>query len=468
MHILLKEIKEFIVLKIIMAPLLALAALGAQAADAAHSAAPAHLSASAAALPPAVALAPAVQGGITPAPMRMGKARPQLGSGVAFAPDGRLWLVGVNAQGGLFVQRAVLGVAQTTVQGATPGAVPSAAPDDLAQWEAPRVLDIQGDPISADSENRPKLAFGPAGQVVISYTQPLAKPNTGQIRMLRSIDGGQTFSAPLTVHTDRQEITHRFESITFDAQGTLHTVWIDKRDLERAPKVGKKSTYRGAAIYRNVSLDGGATFGPDLRVADHSCECCRIALAVGADGRAHALWRHVFDPDVRDHAFATFDASATSAAPSAVPVRATFDDWHINGCPHHGPALAASAQGGFHTVWFGVRKQGELDVAAVRYARLNADGTPQPGSERPLPDARAEHADVLAAGQQVAVVWRSVDGARSSAKAWLSSDGGRSFREQLLGEVSGPNDFPRLAQHAGRMVVVWRNPQEVLTYALTF
>ena len=427
-------------LKLILTPLLALAALAVQAAD------PAHMG-----------------HGAAPAPMPMAKARPQLGSGVAFAPDGRLWLVGVNAQGGLFVQRAVWGAEQASGASAAPGATSA-----VALWDVPRVLDTQSDPISADGENRPKLAFGPAGQVVISYTQPLTKPNTGQIRMLRSVDGGQTFSAPQTVHTDRQEITHRFESIAFDAKGSLHTVWIDKRDLERAPKMGKKSSYRGAAIYRNVSLDGGATFGADLRVADHSCECCRIALAVGADGRAHALWRHVFELDVRDHAFATLEASATSAAPSAAPVRATFDDWHINGCPHHGPALSAAAPSGFHAVWFGMRKQGELDVAAVRYARLNADGTPQPGSERTVPDARAEHADVLATGQQVVVVWRSVDGARSSVKAWLSTGGGRSFREQLLGEVTGPNDFPRLAQHAGRMVVVWRNAQEVLTYALTF
>lgn len=429
-------------LKFILTPLLALAALGAQAAD------PAQLG------HPAPSAAPA------PAPMPMAKSRPQLGSGVAFAPDGRLWLVGVNPQGGLFVQRAGLG--------ATSGAAPGAAPGTLAQWEAPRVLDTQGDPISADSENRPKLAFGPRGQVVISYTQPLPKPNTGFIRMLRSSDGGQTFSAPFTVHTDRQEITHRFEAIGFDAQGALHTVWIDKRDLERAPKVGKQSSYRGAAIYRNVSLDGGATFGPDLRVADHSCECCRIAIATGADGRAYALWRHVFEPNVRDHAFAALDATGAGAPTDAVPMRSTFDDWRVNACPHHGPGLTAAVQGGFHAVWFGIRHQGDGDVAGVRYGRLNADGSPVLDSVRALPDPRAEHADVLAAGEQVAVVWRSTDGARSSIKAWLSADGGRNFREQWLGEVSGPNDFPRLAQHAGRMVVVWRNAQEVLTYALAF
>jgi hypothetical protein len=40
-----------------------------------------------------------------------------------------------------------------------------------------------------------------------------------------------------------------------------------------------KPTYRGAAVYRNESQDGGRSFGPDINVADHACECCRIALS---------------------------------------------------------------------------------------------------------------------------------------------------------------------------------------------
>ena len=366
---------------------------------------------------------------------------PQLASGVAFAPDGRLWLAGLDAQGRLFVQ--------------------TAPAQDLQHWSAPRVLDTAGDRIAADGENRPKLAFGPRGQVVLSYTQPLAQPYTGMIRMLRSSDGGRTFSAPYTVHADRQEITHRFESIAFDAQGVLHTVWIDKRDLARAPKVGKKSTYRGAAIYRNESHDGGLSFGPDLKLADHSCECCRIALARGADGRLRVMWRHVFAPNVRDHGFA---ALRTGAA----VVRATYDDWHVDACPHHGPGLALAHDGGFHAVWFGMRQQGGEDVAAVRYARLNVDGSPRLETVRALPDDLAEHADVLAWQQRVAVVWRSVAGARSTLKAWLSVDGGRTFQLRELAQVSGANDQPRLAQSEGRMVVVWRNAQEVQVHELDF
>ena len=374
------------------------------------------------------------------------KARQQLGIGTALAPDGTLWLVGLNAENQLFVQSA-------------PPPVGTAA----LQWNAPHIISSAQEEISADGENHPKLAFGPQGWVVISYTQPLAKPYAGMIRMLRSTDGGQTFSAPFTVHADRQEITHRFESVAFDAQGVLHTSWIDKRDLERALKAGKKASYTGAAIYRNESRDGGATFGPDIKLADHSCECCRIALTPGRDGVMRAMWRHVFEPNVRDHGFASL-----ALPEDARIVRATYDDWHVNACPHHGPGLAPASDGGFHAVWFGMRKQGVDDVAAVRYARLLPDGSPLPATVRALPDDRAEHADVLASGERVAVVWRSVDGARSTLKVWLSTDGGQNFKLQVLGSVTGDNDHPRLAQSGERMVVVWRNAKEVQVHDIKF
>ena len=267
-----------------------------------------------------------------------GHGRSQLAAGAAFAPDGGLWAVQLNAAGLLELLRS---------QAATPG-----------QWLAPQLLDTGDDAIAADGESRPEIAFGPNGWVVISYTQPLPKPYTGMIRMLRSSDGGASFTPPFTVHQDRQEITHRFASIAFDADGALHTLWIDKRDQ---PPKGSSLAYDGAAVYRNVSHDGGASFGPDLLLAAHTCECCRIALARGADGHLRALWRHVFDGQIRDHAF----AAITDAVPAQL-TRATFDNWHIKACPHHGPGLAMAERGEFHAVWFGVRKLDGQDRGAVR------------------------------------------------------------------------------------------------------
>jgi len=153
---------------------------------------------------------------------------------------------------------------------------------------------------------------------------------------------------------------------------------------------------------------------------------------------------------------------------NVVVVRATQDDWRVDACPHHGPGLAQAAENGFHAVWFGIRQQGQDKVAGPRYGRLNADGNPQPDTVRLLPDERAEHADVMASGQRVAVVWRSIDGMTSTLKAWLSTDGGQTFRTQVLSQVKGDNDFPRLVQQGSRMAVVWRNTTEVQVHDIQF
>ena len=380
----------------------------------------------------------AAQASAAPASKPARKPRAQLGIDAAFAPDGSLWWVGLDGDNQLTLRSA-----------------PPAQGTAGWQWSAPRVLATGTDPISADGENHPKLLFGPNALVLIAYTMPLPAFHTGWVRMLRSTDGGQSFSAPFTVHADQQPITHRFESIGLDARGQLHAVWIDSRDAELAPRERGRSRYRGAAIYTARSDDGGATFGPDTKVADHSCECCRIALTRGNDGQLHALWRHVFEPDVRDHAFATLGTQPTPA------VRASFDDWHIKGCPHHGPGLAPASDGGFHATWFGIRQEGGQAVPGIRYGRLQADGSPVADSVRRVPDERAEHADVAAFGQRVAVVWRSTDGMTTALKAWLSADGGQHFQVRTLAQAVGDNDHPRLAQRGEHLVVVWRTQKEV-------
>jgi hypothetical protein len=353
-----------------------------------------------------------------------------LATSVAFAPDGALWMIGLNANKQLAIRQSS---------------------DDGISWREERVLEIGADVVAADGENRPKIIFGPNDTVVVTYTQPLAKPYTGEIRMLRSTDGGRTFSSPFTVHHDRHIITHRFESAAFDAQGTLHVLWIDKRDAIPG--------YDGAAVYQTVSRDGGATFGPDGKVADHSCECCRIALAPDGNGDIVALWRHVYPGNIRDHAFARLRVSSAETTP---PVRATFDDWHLEACPHHGPDLAPAASGGFHAVWFGIDQQ----TAGVRYVHLDTDGK-QTSAPRVIPDRRAEHAVVAASGKDVVILWRSFDGTKTRLSAWSSKDDGRSFKMRVLNSTSGDSDHPQLVQQANRIFAFWRRADGVYVERLT-
>jgi hypothetical protein len=100
----------------------------------------------------------------------------------------------------------------------------------------------------------------------------------------------------------------------------------------------------------------------------------------------------------------------------------------------------------------------------VRYARLSDKGQPLLDTVRALPDARAEHADVMAHKQRVVVVWRASDGSATSLKAWISDDEGQNFSLKVLGQTTGSNDHPRIVQRSEKMLVVWRDTKEIKVY----
>ncbi|MGH8186149.1 MAG: sialidase family protein, partial [Steroidobacteraceae bacterium] len=215
--------------------------------------------------------------------MESTKNRAALGTSVAVDSGGRLWVA---------LSRSDHGVAKILVQGSD---------DEGKTWRAP-VQAVAGEPVAADGENRPKLAFGPKDEMYVTWTSPTSEKFTGDIRFARSLDAGRTWSAPLVVHRDRQLLSHRFESLLVDSSGRIWVAWVDKRDLQAAQNT--KREYAGAAIYYAYSDDRGASWQGDFKLADNSCECCRIALTVDTKGRVAALWRHVFPPNERDHAFA--------------------------------------------------------------------------------------------------------------------------------------------------------------------
>ena len=263
--------------------------------------------------------------------------------------------------------------------------------DNGLSWSAARTLTTEA--ITASGESRPKLALGRNNEIFIAYTKPIAKPHIGDIRFIRSTDGGRSFSAPVTVHAHREVTTHSFESMIVDREGRIFIAWVDGRNADAARVRGER--YAGSAIYYAVSDDGGARFKGDYKVADHSCECCRIGLALNRQGNPVALWRHVFAPNIRDHALSELHADG-SASPLQ---RASFDDWRIDACPHQGPAHAFAADGRRHQVWFNGK---EGSGGGVQYAAFAPDGA------RPVPvllgNAQASQADIAVRSAQVAVV----------------------------------------------------------------
>lgn len=354
----------------------------------------------------------------------------QLAATAAFDAQGTLWLAQVQ-QGHVLVSRSADGGATYT-----PGVQ----------------VNVQPEAVAASGETRPKLGFGPRGQIYVAYTQSLETPFAGNVRFSRSLDGGLHFSEPVTVNDNLDAITHRFESMVVDGRGRIFLAWLDRRDAMAAKNRGEK--YTGISVYSAMSDDDGASFQPNRRVAEHSCECCRIAMTVDAGGTPVIAWRHVFGKNTRDHALARL---TDDVAADAEPQRVTFDNWEVDACPHHGPSLSIAGKD-MHLAWFSNAPQ----RSGLFYARSSNGGksfTPplslghrgrQPG-----------HAAVLALGREVYLVWKEFDGEVSTVVGMRSHDGGKHWKEaQRLAETRDQSDHPLLIAHRDTAYLSWNTQQE--------
>jgi len=354
-------------------------------------------------------------------------ARPTLAVGVAADTSGRLWRARVEN-----------------------GQVLVSSSDDAGRTFTPAVaVNREPERIAADGENRPKLAFGKNGEIYVSWTQSLDLPFSGHVRFSRSLDHGRSFSAPLTVNDNADIISHRFDSLLVDGRDRVWLTWLDKRDASAARQRGE--AYTGAALYYAVSDDRGASFAPNRRLAEHSCECCRIALARDTDGMPVVFWRHVFGRNIRDHALARLDS------PTAL-TRVSHEQWAVDACPHHGPALSISADGVAHFTWYsGAEKQHGLFYAFSRDRGQTFSAPLAFGN----PDAQAGHPQVLALGTRVALVWKEFDGKQTVIRAQQSRDGGHTFAKPVtLASSASASDHPLLVSNGTRVLLSWNSVAE--------
>jgi hypothetical protein len=322
-------------------------------------------------------------------------------------------------------------------------------------FSASQKLNSQAQKIGTDGDARPKIAIAKNGNIYVTWTQALPTPYSGYIWFSRSSDGGKTFSQPSIVHQDRAEITHRFDALSISPSGRIYVAWVDKRDLIAAKKA--KQSYDGAAIYYAVSDDQGASFSAEHKVADSSCECCRIAMLADEQGDAVMMWRHLFDGGVRDHAIAKVSANDTTPKVH----RASFGDWKIDACPHHGPAIARGGDWGYHMAWFDGG-----DKAGLFYARMDGDAWVSSPAKR-FGDAnnQAGHPALISDGEQVWLAWKEMTDTLSLVKLARSNDGGRSWDTPVvISQTKGKSDYPQLLLKDGQAYLAWNTKLDGLAW----
>jgi hypothetical protein len=299
-------------------------------------------------------------------------------------------------------------------------------------------------PIEAHGEAPPKLVYDNAGALYAMYDVGKVVPGLryplDALRLIRSSDGGASWSAPVTVTGDSAFGSHNFHALYAAPDGRLYASWLDSH-----------TGHSGAFI--TSSADQGRTWATPIRVdSGEACPCCRTAIASASDGALYLAWRAVLPGSIRDIVVAR---SANHGATWSAPVRVHADGWKIDGCPHAGPALRVDARGGVHVAWW-TGREGE---PGVFYARSDDAGhTFNPAI--PIGVARVSrpsHAQ-LALGDSGVVVVAWDDGTLKTPRIALriSHDDGRTFSGTAHLSASGRSAaFPVLALRRDTVVVAW-------------
>ena len=302
-----------------------------------------------------------------------------------------------------------------------------------------------------NGENRPKILVDQDGTLYVSWTLKTSPRFTGEIRFSRSTDGGKSFEAPRTINDDNLFAGHRFETLYQNEAGHLYLTWIDKRDLEA--HIAEDKEYPGAAIYYAVSKDQGKSFSQNYRVANHSCECCRIAIAPRGQENIAILWRQIFGETTRDHAIAIL----TPDGETLETHRASYDEWQIDACPHHGPTMVQSGKSGdYHISWF---SNGDLHQG-IYYGRFSFD-TAQPEDVYQVDGrAGAGHPYLAEFADTLYLVWKGFDGTQSNLQLIQSTDDGRSWSQpKTLMSTTQSSDHPLIVEHNDGLFLSWKTDE---------
>lgn len=331
--------------------------------------------------------------------------------------------------------------------------------DSGERWSPP-VLVAGGtespDEVHPHGESSPRLVAGPAGRFALVWPNSIKvegrKWPAAMLRFARSLDGGLSWSRPITLNDDTTGplVSHQFHGATLVGDTALSVAWLDERAATAPITSGADGHSEHAAepdahIYLASSSNFGGTWGPNRLAWKEGCPCCRVSLARAADGRAVAAWRKHFPGNVRDVVTAVVSGVPTE------PQRVHPDDWSYPGCPHSGPGLATSHDGSTHVVWYNGKRGSE----GVYYAKQVEGKRTGPAVEL----ARGEGLGVahpavaaLPQGGALAAYDISPGGSRRIRLAHLLSDGRIAAEAEI--EDSEGGKYPQLAVMNDRTAVI--------------
>lgn len=316
--------------------------------------------------------------------------------------------------------------------------------DTGTTWSPPVVVAGGGHEVHPHGESSPRLVAASGGRFAVAWVNSIPVEGrqwpAAMMRFSRSLDGGRTWSAPITLNDDTTGalVSHQFHGAAWQGDSGIVVTWLDERKgpalaihhAEHDSTAADVTSEPDAMIYRASSPDFGGTWSANTPLWGQVCPCCRVTLARDPEGRVQSAWRKHFPGNIRDVVVAPADSGVQ-------PIRVHNDEWVYPGCPHTGPGIAVSGTGERHIVWY----MGKEGSAGVYYRKLAPDGAAEMPAvtllkARTLPTAHAS-VSALSEGGAIAAYDIDIRGDRRIGVTRILPDGNKGAEIQVAGSEGG-------------------------------
>jgi len=283
--------------------------------------------------------------------------------------------------------------------------------------------------VTTGGQHLPTVTVGPEGQVYVAWVDCLTDQDCStanpDIYFAKSTDGGQTFDARVLVSDDGPGAFANAPKIATDQDGTIYIVWHD----DRTTTPGDDSW----DVYLSKSIDGGQTFSPSVRVSEHIANTYQYEpdLAVTPTGTVYVSWqRYYFDDQLQQWDYDVYVAvSLDGGASFGTNIKVSDGESY-----QYKSTIGVGPSGNVYVAWTDSRADGAGDIYLARSTNGGVTFSPNIRVNSYTADSQTYPELAIDGDEVVYVVWldgrRQADGSYDVYMA-RSIDLGESFGNEI-------------------------------------